>query len=80
MASNEIRYEILNTIGVVGVSKSGWQKELNRISWNGKPPKYDLREWNPDHTRMGKGVTLTEEELRALGQLVTQEVAFLDQE
>lgn len=58
----ELQYEIVNACGILSTSNRGWTKELNLISWNGRSPKYDIREWSPDHDRMGKGVTLTEEE------------------
>ena len=48
----------------------GWTKELNKISWNGGTPKYDIREWAPEHEKMGKGVTLTEEEASKLKALL----------
>ena len=51
----------------------GWTKELNMVSWNDHEPKYDIREWSPDHTRMGKGVTLTEEEIGNLRALLNGE-------
>ena len=51
-------------------SASGWAKELNLISWNERDPKYDLREWSPDGGKMGKGVTLSKEELLALKELL----------
>lgn len=77
MAERELKFELINEIGVVSSSKSGWKKELNRVSWNGAEPKYDLRDWGPDHSKMGKGVTLTEEELRELKKIIDQEIAFL---
>ena len=49
---------------------SGWAKELNLISWNGGEPKYDLRQWSPDHTKMGKGISLSREEAQALMELL----------
>lgn len=58
-----IKYEIKETIGVLLENSKGWKKELNLISWNDKEPKYDIREWDPAHEKMGKGVTLTKEEL-----------------
>ena len=67
---NEIKFEILKTIGVLSTSASGWSKELNLISWNDREPKYDLRDWSADHTKMGKGVTLSAEELSALRELL----------
>lgn len=67
---SEIKYEIIKNIGVLSTSASGWSKELNLISWNDRDPKYDLRDWSPDHEKMGKGVTLTKEELSALRELL----------
>ena len=67
---SEIKYEIINKMGVLSTSASGWAKELNLISWNDRDPKYDLRDWSPDHEKMGKGVTLTREELSALRELL----------
>lgn len=66
----EIKFEIKETIGVIAESAKGWKKELNLISWNGKEAKYDLREWAPEHEKMGKGVTLSSEELKALKELL----------
>jgi len=66
----EIKFEIMKTIGAISTSPKGWNKELNLISWNGKEPKYDLRDWAPDHSKMGKGVTLTDQELKALKDLL----------
>ena len=67
---SDIKYEIIKTIGVVSTSTSGWSKELNLISWNDREPKYDLRDWSADHEKMGKGVTLSKEELIALKELL----------
>lgn len=66
----DIKYEIKETVGVIAESAKGWKKELNLISWNGKEAKYDLREWAPDHEKMGKGVTLSGEEVKALKELL----------
>ena len=66
----EIKYYIEKEIGVVSETTKGWTKELNLISWNGKEAKYDLREWAPDHEKMGKGVTLSNDELKALKELL----------
>lgn len=57
-----IEYEIIEEIGVLSENARGWRKELNKISWNGRPPKYDIRDWSEDHEKMGKGITLTDEE------------------
>ncbi|MDU2489162.1 MAG: PC4/YdbC family ssDNA-binding protein [Clostridium celatum] len=66
----DIKYEIKEKVGVIAESSKGWKKELNLISWNGKEAKYDLREWAPDHEKMGKGVTLSGEEVKALKELL----------
>ena len=67
---SDIKYEIVKSIGNISTSGSGWTKELNLVSWNDREPKYDLREWSPDHEKMGKGVTLSREELSALKGLL----------
>ena len=66
----DIKYEITRHIGVLSESSKGWTKELNLISWNGREPKYDIRDWAPDHVKMGKGVTLTSEEADKLKSLL----------
>jgi hypothetical protein len=66
----EIKYEIIKQVGVLSKSASGWAKELNLISWNDREPKYDLRDWSAEHDKMGKGVTLSREELLALKELL----------
>ena len=70
----EIKFEIVKEIGVLSESAKGWTKELNLVSWNDGAPKYDLRDWDPDHEKMGKGVTLTEDELRKLKELLDTEI------
>jgi len=67
---SEFKYEITKKIGVLSKTASGWVKELNLISWNERDPKYDIREWSPDGEKMGKGVTLSKEELLALKELL----------
>ncbi len=59
-------YEIVETVAVLSENARGWRKELNLVSWGGRDPKYDIREWSPEHDRMGKGVTLSDEEMKAL--------------
>lgn len=62
----DIVYEIVEKIAVLSESSKGWTKELNMISWNERDPKYDIREWSPDHEKMGKGITLSIEEAAVL--------------
>jgi len=66
----EIKFEIKQSLGILSESSKGWTKEFNLISWNDREPKYDLRDWDPEHQKMGKGVTLTIEELRRLKELL----------
>ncbi|NLY35815.1 MAG: hypothetical protein GX046_01120 [Tissierellia bacterium] len=61
-----LHYEIIKKYGVMSVSDSGWTKELNLVSFNHLEPKYDLREWSPDKTKMSKGIRLSKEELEKL--------------
>ena len=66
----ELKFEITEKIGVISENAKGWTKELNLVSWNERAPKYDLREWAPDHSKMGKGVTLTADELAQLKDIL----------
>lgn len=68
----DIKFEIEKEIGKISESSKGWAKELNLISWNGKEAKYDLREWAPGHEKMGKGVTLSVDELKSLKALLNK--------
>lgn len=70
----ELKFEIVEHIGVLSENAKGWTKELNKVSWSEHPAKYDIREWSPDHTRMGKGVTLSDEELESLKAILNGEV------
>ena len=67
---NNIRVEIKKHIGVLSEKGSGWKKELNIVSWNNGEAKFDIREWNENHTRMSKGITLTDEEAEELKELL----------
>lgn len=78
--AKELKYEIINELGVISEGSKGWKKALTRVSWNQSEPKYDLRTWDPEYKKAGKGITLSEEELRALKKLLDEEVAFLDGE
>ena len=62
----EIKYEIVRELAVLSEGSKGWSKELNLISWNDRAPKFDLRDWSPGHEKMGKGITLSKEELEVL--------------
>lgn len=71
-------FDIQKSRGTISESSKGWTKELNLVSWNGRKPKYDIREWSPDHDKLGKGITLSEDELRQLGKLINEEIRKLD--
>lgn len=64
------KFEIVKNIVTLSTEKGGWSKELNLVSFNDAPPKYDLRSWDPDHQKMGKGVTLSKEEMKALKEAI----------
>lgn len=70
----EITCNVVKGIGVLSENSKGWKKELNLVSWNNGAPRYDLREWAPDHMRMGKGVTFTKEEAEKLKELLEGEL------
>lgn len=66
----ELKYEIVKELGVLSESPTGWRKEINLVSWNDRDPKYDIRDWAPDRAKMGKGVTLTADEVILLRDLL----------
>lgn len=68
----DIKYEIKENLGTISESSKGWVKELNLISWNEKEAKYDIRDWGTEHKKMGKGVTLTVEELKKLRDILNE--------
>lgn len=68
----EFKYEIVETVAVLSESAKGWTKELNLVSWNGRQPKYDLRDWAPEHEKMGKGITLSKEDLKELKNILNK--------
>lgn len=66
----DIKYEVIELIGILADTSKGWTKEFKLISWNDKEPKYDIRDWAPDGEKMGKGVTLTREETIKLKEIL----------
>lgn len=69
---SDIKYEITEFLGVLSENAKGWKKELNLVSWNEREPKYDIRDWSEDHAKMGKGVTLTDEEIKKLWDILNK--------
>ena len=70
-----LKYEILEKFGTLSTSKSGWELQLNFVQWGENKPKFDLRTWSPDNQKMGKGLTLSHEELVTLHGLLDQVLA-----
>ena len=68
----DFKFDIVEHLGVISENSKGWTKELNLVSWNGARPKFDLRDWAPDHEKMGKGITLSNEEFEALTDLMSK--------
>ncbi len=71
----EIKYEIVEKIAVLSTTEKGWSKELNLVSWNEREPKFDLRDWNEEHDKMGKGITLTKEEVEKLKEALNRRLS-----
>ena len=67
---SDFKFEITEHLGTLSESAKGWTKELNKVSFNDRPAKYDLREWDPDHQKMSKGVTLSDEEMEILSKIL----------
>lgn len=67
---SEITHDIQKNLGTLSESSKAWKKELNLISWNGREPKYDIRDWAPEYLKMGKGITLSKEELISLRDIL----------
>ncbi len=68
--ADDFTFSIEKQIGVISQGKGGWQVELNLVSWSGREAKYDIRSWSTDHQKMGKGITMTQEELKTLAQII----------
>ena len=68
----EIKYDVVEEIGVLSETGNGWTKEINLVSWNDRSPVYDIRTWSEGKDRMGKGITLTVEEAKALRELLNK--------
>ncbi len=70
--ADDFSFKITESFGVLSESKAGWKTELNMVSWGDRPAKYDIRSWSPDHQKMGKGVTMTKEEITVLRDLLNK--------
>ena len=67
MAYDTFKYNITKSVGIISerTDHNGikWTKEVNLVSWNGRPAVIDVREWNSDHTQMKHGITLNDTEV-----------------
>lgn len=72
MAKNndEMKFEIIQHFGILKERKNGWKKELNKVAWGDNDPKWDIREWNEEHDKMSRGITLTDEEAKILFEIL----------
>jgi hypothetical protein len=77
MSDKDFKFEVTKQVGVIS-ERTGWKKELNIVSWNGREPKYDIREWDERHEKMGKGVTLNKDELVKLREIIDAEIKHID--
>ena len=68
--AKDFDFEIVERIGVLAEKTKGWKREINLISWSGAEPKIDIRDWSPDHSKMGKGITLSSDEIEKLKELL----------
>ncbi len=68
--ADDFSYKIEKNFGTISTGRGGWSTELNLVSWNGRQAKYDIRSWDENHEKMGKGLTLTTEEIKALKTLL----------
>jgi hypothetical protein len=68
--ADDFSFEIVKSYGTFSNGKGGWSLELNSVSWSGREPKFDIRSWSADHQKMGKGVTLTKDDLISLKELL----------
>ena len=67
----EITFDLEEHVGIIGISPTGWKKELNMVAWNGTAAKYDLREWDEDHSHMSRGITMNKEEIKSLSEILS---------
>ena len=72
--NEDLSFEIIRNYGAISEKPSGWKREINIVSWGDGEPKFDIRDWSPDHTKMGKGITLTEEEMMNLIEIAKSSI------
>lgn len=78
--NDRIDFNIVKKIGILSTFQTGWNREINIVSWNGGTPKYDIRDWNPEHDRMTKGITMFESEAKKLTEHLTEHFENMENE
>lgn len=73
---NEIEFRLVEQLGVIDRHKTGWNREVNIVAWNGKAPKFDIRDWDPEHERMSRGITLYEREAVKLTRILANRLGI----
>jgi len=68
--ADDFKFDVKQNFGVLAEGSKGWKTELNLVSWNDREPKYDIRAWDEEHKKMGKGISLTADELKALRDIL----------
>ena len=71
MKKEDIKFEVVKEIGILSTNRSGWNREVNIVKWNGGMPKLEIRDWSPEREKVGKGVSLTGEEVAVLKELLS---------
>jgi len=77
-SNDEVYFDLMENIGVLTNKENGWTKEVNIVAWNGGRPKVDIRDWDPDHQRMTRGITLFEEEAEKLAKALNRRYGLTD--
>ena len=75
--NDRVRFDLMERIGVLSRKENGWAREVNIVAWNDGPGKVDIREWDPDHKRMTKGVTLFEDEAERLAEVLARRYGLI---
>ncbi len=69
----EIKFDVVKELGVISENpKNGWSRELNLVSWNDREPKYELRDWSADKSKMNKGFSMTADEVKTLRDILNK--------
>ena len=74
----EFTFEIEEHLLTLSENEKGWTKEINRVSFNGAPAKFDIRAWSPDHTESNSLTSTIEEAVQkqTAVHLILSETSF----